>query len=45
MAQCIERVGAPPPRDEPVIAAEPQEPSSQKTVEFLALMVEEADAT
>jgi len=45
VAQCLERTGAPPPRDEPVIAAEPQDTSSQKTVEFLALMVEEADAT
>lgn len=45
VAQCIERTGAPPPREEPVIAAEPQDASSQKTVEFLALMVEEADAT
>lgn len=48
VARCIERVGSSPPRHE-VVIAEPEQAAkaakaAQPTVEFVALMVEEADA-
>ncbi len=52
VAQCIERVGTAPPQDEPGFVAPEhggrvrvRARSEQATVEFIALMVEEGDAT
>jgi hypothetical protein len=42
-ARCIESVGEPPPRDD-TITFESEVAASQATIEFIALMVEEADA-
>lgn len=43
VTRCIERVGTAPPQY-PEVPAEKQEAASQTTVEFVALMYEEADA-
>ncbi len=44
VTRCTERIGAAPPQYEEVVEREAAAPK-QETVEFVALMVEEADAT
>ena len=44
VARCIEREGEAPPQYDSVVSLEKDEASTQATVEFVALMAEEADA-
>lgn len=44
VARCIEREGEAPPQYDSVVSFEKDEASPQATVEFVALMAEEADA-
>ena len=44
VTRCIERVGASPPQYDGIMFDKEDAPAQQPTVEFMALMVEEADA-